>query len=143
MRLRYRVFVEEEKNMRMRNDEGLEKDEYDAFCEHLIVKDLDSEQIVGTYRLLPGDRALQHIGFYSETEFDLTGFHPYKAKTLELGRSCITPEYRSGKAIQLLWEGIAAYIKSLIISSWLGALAYISAAWMISTSSIRCFAAKK
>jgi putative hemolysin len=110
MRLRYRVFVEEEKNMRMRNDEGLEKDEYDAFCEHLIVKDLDSEQIVGTYRLLPGDRALQHIGFYSETEFDLTGFHPYKAKTLELGRSCITPEYRSGKAIQLLWEGIAAYI---------------------------------
>lgn len=110
LRLRYEVFVEEEKNMKLRTETGLERDDYDAYCDHLIVKDLDTDRVVGTYRLLPGDRALRHIGFYSETEFDLSEFAPFKAKTLELGRSCVAPEYRGGKAIQMLWEGIASYI---------------------------------
>jgi putative hemolysin len=110
MHLRYQVFVEEEKNMRMLNEEGLEKDAYDAYCDHLIVKDLDTDQIIGTYRLLPGDRGVNELGFYSETEFDLSGFQSFKTQTLELGRSCIAPAYRGGKAIQMLWEGIAAYI---------------------------------
>ncbi len=110
MRLRYQVFVEEEKNMQMLNESGLEQDRYDMYCDHLIVTDLEQQQIVGTYRLLPGLRALAGIGFYSETEFDLRSFQEHKPHTLELGRSCIAPAYRSGKAIHLLWEGIAKYI---------------------------------
>lgn len=110
LRLRYRVFVEEEKNMRLRTDSGLEQDAYDAYCDHLIVKNVDTDEVVGTYRLLPGQRAVRHIGFYSETEFDLSGFHTSKSQTLELGRSCIDPAYRGGRAIQLLWEGIADYM---------------------------------
>ncbi|MEK8128612.1 GNAT family N-acyltransferase [Paenibacillus filicis] len=110
LRLRYRVFVEEEQNMRLRADNGLEQDAYDDYCDHLIVKDLTYDQVIGTYRLLPGDRTLASGGFYSETEFDLSGFTPDKNRTLELGRSCIDPAYRDGKAIQLLWEGIASYL---------------------------------
>jgi putative hemolysin len=110
MRLRYQVFVEEEKNMQMLNETGLEQDEYDVYCDHLIVKDLDSERIIGTYRLLPGKRAIKNIGFYSETEFDLSSFQEQKTEALELGRSCIDPAYRGGRAIQMLWEGIAGYI---------------------------------
>lgn len=110
LRLRYQVFVEEEKNMQMRNDSGLETDAYDEYCDHLIVKDQTSGEVVGTYRLLPGERAVEHIGFYSETEFDLYGFRECRPLALELGRSCIAPAYRSGRAIQMLWEGIAQYI---------------------------------
>lgn len=110
LRLRYRVFVEEEKNMMMRNESGLETDAYDAYCDHMIVKDLETDEVVGTYRLLPGERAISSIGFYSETEFDLTRFESLKPKALEVGRSCIEPDYRNGRAIQMLWEGIAKYI---------------------------------
>ncbi|TVY10131.1 GNAT family N-acetyltransferase [Paenibacillus cremeus] len=110
MRLRYQVFVEEEKNMQMRTVDGLEQDAYDTFCDHLIVKDLDTDRVVGTYRLLPGERALQNIGFYSESEFDLSEFTMPKTATLELGRSCVDPAYRGGRVIQMLWEGIASYI---------------------------------
>lgn len=110
LRLRYEVFVEEERNMQLLNDSGLEQDAFDEFCDHLIVKDLETERVIGTYRLLPGDRAMREGGFYSETEFELNGFARHKEQTLELGRSCIAPAYRGGKAIQLLWEGIAAYI---------------------------------
>ncbi|UUZ97197.1 GNAT family N-acetyltransferase [Paenibacillus sp. P25] len=109
-RLRYEVFVEEERNLQLLSAEGLEQDAYDAYCDHLIVKDLETDLVVGTYRLLPGERAVREIGFYSETEFDLGGFAAYKRETLELGRSCVAQAYRGGKAIQMLWEGIAAYI---------------------------------
>lgn len=113
MRLRYQVFVEEERNMLLLNETGLERDRYDEYCDHLIVLDLDRDQVVGTYRLLPGERAAAGIGFYSETEFDLSSLQHLKRYTLELGRSCIHPSYRSGKAIQMLWEGIAGYISEL------------------------------
>ena len=109
-KLRYQVFVEEERNLRLVNASGLETDRYDAFCDHLIVVDEDKDRVVGTYRLLPGERVSKHIGFYSQTEFDLAAFGKHFHKTLELGRSCIAEPYRGGKAIQLLWEGIAVYI---------------------------------
>lgn len=109
LRLRYEVFVEETGNLSLKNELGLEYDGYDAYCDHMIVVDTETGQVVGTYRMLPGPKALKHGGFYSETEFDLTGF-PFKATTLELGRSCIAPAYRSGQAIRMLWEGIAEYI---------------------------------
>lgn len=110
MRLRYQIFVEEERNMLLLNENGLEQDRYDEYCDHLIVQDLDRDLVVGTYRLLPGERAVKNIGFYSETEFDLSSIQDWKKQALELGRSCIHPSYRSGKAIQMLWEGIAGYI---------------------------------
>ncbi|WNR42272.1 GNAT family N-acetyltransferase [Paenibacillus roseipurpureus] len=109
MRLRYQVFVEEENNFRMLNERKLESDDFDAYCDHLIVQDLETEEVVGTYRLLPGDRAVEGIGFYSETEFDLSAYAQRKKQSLELGRSCVAPPYRDGRTIQLLWEGIAGY----------------------------------
>lgn len=109
-RLRYEVFVEEEKNLVLRNASRLETDAYDAACDHLIVKDLEADRVVGTYRLLPGDRASEGIGFYSETEFDLSAFPVAQPHVLELGRSCVAADYRNGRTIQLLWEGIARYL---------------------------------
>lgn len=109
MRLRYKVFVEEAKNLRLCNESGLERDEYDHYCDHLIVKDLGMDEVVGTYRLLPGGRTVG-IGFCSETEFDLSGFRTNRWHTLELGRSCVAPDYRGGNALKLLWEGIAQYL---------------------------------
>lgn len=112
-RLRYEVFVQEERNMKLLNNREQETDRYDPYCDHLIVKDLEANRVIGTYRLLPGERALSHIGFYSESEFDLSQYRPFASQTLELGRSCIAPEYRNGRAIQLLWEGILQYAEGL------------------------------
>lgn len=110
-RLRYQVFAEEANNDRLKNEEKMETDQYDPYCDHLIVKNEETGQVVGTYRLLPGDRALANKGFYAETEFDLTYFRPYMSNAVEMGRSCIAKEYRNGRVIQMLWQGIADYIK--------------------------------
>lgn len=109
-RLRYQVFVEEGKNPILYDQSGLEMDEYDQFCDHLIVKDPNTDVVCGTYRLLPGSRISKRLGFYSETEFELHAFKQYRRHTLELGRSCVAPGYRGGRTLQMLWEGIAAYL---------------------------------
>jgi putative hemolysin len=108
-KLRYRVFVEEEK-ADLANVSMVEKDAYDDYCDHLIVVRTDTQEVVGTYRLLNGMKALKGNGFYSETEFDLSQFRPRMPETVELGRSCVLKEFRDGRAISLLWAGIGQYI---------------------------------
>jgi len=120
MRLRYQVFVKEEGNMKLANDSRMEKDVFDEYCDHLIVKSSLTDKVVGTYRLLPGPRSAEGAGFYSETEFDLGALNLLRADTLELGRSCIDPEYRNGRVIQMLWEGIAGYCQERGYSHLIG-----------------------
>lgn len=109
--LRYQVFVEDAGNHRLINKDKLEKDSYDPYCDHLIVKEVSTGKVVGTYRLLPGYKAIQHGGFYSETEFDLTPLRSKAHEMLELGRSCVAPDYRDGKVLKLLWKGIGQYLQ--------------------------------
>ncbi len=71
-RLRFQVFnLEMNKGLKASYERGLDVDRFDPFCDHLIVRDLPSQEVVGTYRLLLGSQASKHIGFYSEGEFDL------------------------------------------------------------------------
>jgi L-ornithine Nalpha-acyltransferase len=87
-------------------------DSYDAICDHLLVVDkaIDGEiedQIVGTYRLLRQDVAMANGGFYSASEYDIRPLlerHPDK-KFMELGRSCVLPDYRTKRTVELLWQG--------------------------------------
>lgn len=114
-RLRYQVFYEEyaaQPNREMAAAR-LDKDEYDAFADHLIVVDHTGNtkgKIVGTYRLFKQDAADRFGQFYSSDEFDLTPLLNSGASLLELGRSCVLPEYRTRPVLQLLWQGIADYV---------------------------------
>lgn len=107
-RLRYQVFVEEEKIESMMNESGIEQDEYDEYCEHLIVRDEEKELVVGVYRMLPGYR-VREKGIYTCTEFDLTGFREELPYALEIGRTCVHPDYRESRTMMLLWNGMLGY----------------------------------
>ena len=121
-KLRYRVFYEEMsavptlQMMAQRRD----FDKYDAFCDHILVVDKNvvgfygQPAVVGTYRLLRGEVAALHGGYYTAAEYDLSSMvraNPPGTRFLELGRSCVLKEYRS-KAItmQLLWKGVLSYV---------------------------------
>jgi putative hemolysin len=124
--LRYRVFYEE---MGARGGLDLhrtrrDRDRFDALADHLIVVDLDhggdpDRAVVGCYRLLRDDVARRAGGFYTEQEFDLSGI-TLPGGRLELGRSCIAPDYRGGTVMQLLWRGIADYLELHDIQLMLG-----------------------
>ncbi len=125
-RLRYHVFYEEH-GATPSDDMKAERrdfDDYDAYTDHLVVVDdsLDDDQshIVGTYRLLQKEAADRYGQFYSSNEFDLTPFLNSKLKLLELGRSCVLPDYRTRPVMQLLWQGIADYIAEYEIDLMFG-----------------------
>ena len=109
-KLRYRVFADEMGARLTTRSPGVDRDLYDAFCEHLIVRDEDAGRIVGTYRILSPSAAREVGNYYSESEFDLTRLRHLKSRMVEIGRSCIDADYRSGAVITLLWSGLARYM---------------------------------
>ncbi|SDQ79352.1 GNAT family N-acetyltransferase [Actinopolyspora saharensis] len=109
-RLRHLVFSGE-MGATVRGDApGLEGDDFDEFCDHLIIRDDDSGEPVGTYRMLPPHRASAAGGLYSESEFDLARLDPIRPDTVETGRSCVHPDHRNGTVVGLMWAGIARYM---------------------------------
>lgn len=111
-RLRFEVFKKELGNSFFNPQmETKETDIYDKYADHLIVIDKSKNLVVGTYRLLLGSKINPKIGFYSEKIFDIENIKRLKEEKLELSRSCIHQDYREGIIINLLWSGIAKYIK--------------------------------
>jgi len=109
-RLRYRVFVEELGAHLQSRTPGHDIDLYDPFCEHLIVREGHADRIVGTYRIL-SPAASRRIGsYYSESEFFINRLQNLRSRMVEVGRSCIDADHRSGAVIALLWAGLADYM---------------------------------
>ena len=112
-RLRFQVFnLELNKGLKSSYQRGLDVDEFDAVCDHLIVRDLKSGDVVGTYRLMRGAQARRHIGFYSEKEFDLAQIKKLDGELMELGRSCARKDFRDRALIPIMWEAIAEQVRA-------------------------------
>jgi putative hemolysin len=109
-RLRHKVFAEEMGARLSSVLPGHDIDLYDPFCDHLLVRDLASGEVVGTYRILPSEAAKRVGSYYSEQEFDLTRLNFLRPRMAELGRSCVHPAHRSGAVIARLWMGLADYM---------------------------------
>lgn len=110
-RLRYKVFAEELGAQLVPLEAGLDQDRFDAFCDHLLVRDSAGGEVIGTYRILPPHQARQIGGYYSEQEFDFTRLAHLRDGMVEIGRSCVHPDYRGGAVITLLWSGLADYLR--------------------------------
>lgn len=110
--LRYDVFnLEMGEGLPQSSSTRKDRDEYDLYCNHLIVTDKMNEgKIVGTYRILTRKMAKEGIGFYSETEFDITAIYNLTDEIAEVGRSCVHRDYRDGSVISLLWQGLAEFM---------------------------------
>jgi putative hemolysin len=123
-RLRHQVFADEMGAHLHSTVDGLDIDEFDEYCDHLVVRDDSTGDIVGTYRMLPPERA-QAVGrFYSETEFDISRLAGMRGALVETGRSCVHPDHRSGAVVGLVWAGIARYML-LSGHSWLAGCASV------------------
>jgi putative hemolysin len=110
-RLRYKVFAEEMGANLPAHAEGLDIDDFDAYCDHLLIRDQETLKVVGTYRVLPPHKAAEIGRLYSDSEFDLSRLNHLRPKMVELGRSCVHANYRSGAVIMALWSGLAQYMQ--------------------------------
>ena len=109
-RLRYDVFAGEMGARLNTQLAGHDIDLFDNFCEHLLVRDQASGQVIGTYRVLTPTQAKRVGSFYSDTEFDLTRLRSLRERMVELGRSCVHPDHRHGGVIMALWGALAEFM---------------------------------
>jgi putative hemolysin len=117
-RLRFRVFnIELGEGLESSYETGLDMDQFDDVCEHLLVEDKSEDnpgrRIVGTYRMQSGTTAAHNIGYYSEQEFSFAPYEPLRPGILELGRASIDREHRTPEVLTLLWRGIAQYANDM------------------------------
>ena len=109
-RLRFMVFnLELNEGLQSAYLDGYDKDRFDDVCDHLIVEEQTTGEIVGTYRIQMGDVAGRSFGYYSEQEFCFAPYEAMRSQIVELGRACIRRDHRSSEVLHLLWRGIARY----------------------------------
>jgi putative hemolysin len=109
-RLRYQVFAQEMGARLSTKIDGHDVDLFDDYCEHLLVRDGQTDQVIGTYRVLTPEQAKRAGCFYSDTEFDLTRLRSVRSRMVELGRSCVHPDHRHGGVIMALWGALAEFM---------------------------------
>ncbi|MET0351007.1 MAG: GNAT family N-acyltransferase [Rhizobacter sp.] len=126
-RLRHRVFVGEmgaRLTVPPGTLEGVDADRFDPFCEHLLVRAIaagdNTGPVVGTYRLLTPSGARRAGGGYTDTEFDLSSLAPLRPRAVELGRSCVHPDWRRGGVILLLWTALSRFMVSHGLDTMIG-----------------------
>jgi putative hemolysin len=112
LRLRHAVFNVELGGHDDGEPGGVEFDSYDFKCRHLIVRDTESGETVGTYRLNTIETAKDRSGFYSANEFDLSQLpDDILTSGIEIGRACVAAEHRNTKVLFLLWKALLAYLQ--------------------------------
>lgn len=133
-RLRYDVFVQEFGSAGAGVDHAnrLETDRFDAFADHLLLRDLRRQQgrtedVVGVYRVMTADQAGRAGQFYSETEFDLSLLTRSPRRLVELGRSCLHPDYRGSAALMALFQGLAKYVSERGLDTLFGVASFAGA----------------
>jgi len=109
-KLRFDVFASEMGARLNSPIPGHDIDLFDNYCEHLIVRDQATNEVIGTYRVLTPVQAKRVGGTYSDTEFDLTRLRALRPRMVELGRSCVHPQHRHGGVIMALWSALAEFM---------------------------------
>ncbi|GAB4217881.1 MAG: GNAT family N-acetyltransferase [Rhodoferax sp.] len=119
-RLRYTVFAQE-MGARLNSPlPGHDVDLFDAYCEHLLVRDAETRAVIGTYRVLTPAQARRVGSLYSDTEFDLTRLRLLRPRMVELGRSCVHADHRHGGVILALWGALAEFMARNQLDTMIG-----------------------
>ena len=119
-RLRYQVFAVEMGATLPITLAGHDIDLFDNYCEHLLVREDATGEVIGTYRVLTPTQAKRAGSTYSDTEFDLTRLRSLRARMVELGRSCVHADHRTGGVILALWGALAEFMARNELDTMIG-----------------------
>jgi len=109
-RLRHDVFTTEPGFVLPASPHGRDVDRFDEHCDHLLVREDNSGELVGCYRMLPPPGAIAAGSLYTATEFEVSGWDSLRPSLVEMGRAVVRAEHRNGAVVLLMWAGILAYL---------------------------------
>ncbi|MEH3143195.1 MAG: GNAT family N-acetyltransferase [Mycobacterium kyogaense] len=89
---------------------GRDADRFDEYCDHLLVREDRTGELVGCYRMLPPPGAIAARGLYTATEFDVSALDALRPSLVEMGRAVVRDGHRNGAVVLMMWSGILAYL---------------------------------
>ena len=100
--------------------EGLNFDPFDELCEHVLVEDRASGDLVCCFRLMVLT-SVQDMGHsYSAQYYDLTGFHASCSSVAEVGRFCVHPDWADPDVLRIAWGAMTVLVDRLGIEVLFG-----------------------
>lgn len=90
--------------------EGLDSDEFDARCQHVLVEDLRTGDLVSCYRLMHLPDPAGITGSYSAQFYDLGRLSTARGPMVEMGRFCIAPGLRDPDILRLAWGAMTQLV---------------------------------
>lgn len=109
-RLRHDVFTSEPGFALADSGADLDADRFDEYCDHLLVREERTGELVGCYRMLPPPGAIAAGGLYTATEFDVSALDALRPSLVEMGRAVVRDGHRNGAVVLMMWSGILAYL---------------------------------
>ncbi len=90
--------------------EGVDCDLFDPICDHILVEDNDTGDMVCCFRMMPfGDgAAIQNS--YSAQYYELSALENFSGPMVELGRFCIHPDMQDPDILRIAWGAITSYV---------------------------------
>lgn len=119
--LRYKEMICEYDDSKTGN--GLDCDEYDKYCDHAVVIDTTTDEVIGTYRFILENHIKNLNGkFLLEKEFNIDVLKD--RKLMEVGRAVVSKKHRDGSVILLLWKEAIRYALEKKVDIMLGTASF-------------------
>ncbi|MEM6945758.1 MAG: GNAT family N-acetyltransferase, partial [Pseudomonadota bacterium] len=90
--------------------DGLDADEFDARCWHMMVECGRSGQLVCTFRMQEFDNGMSIGRSYAAKYYELSALMDYPGRMLEMGRFCIHPEWRDPNILRVAWGAMKGFV---------------------------------
>ncbi|MGI3185573.1 GNAT family N-acetyltransferase [Nioella aestuarii] len=91
-------------------DRGVDQDTFDEACQHVLIEDAHTGQVVCCYRLLQLESGAELPQSYSAQYYDLTRLQRFERPMAELGRFCIHPQRYDPDILRLAWGSMTALV---------------------------------
>ncbi|RED13818.1 GNAT family N-acetyltransferase [Pontivivens insulae] len=89
---------------------GVDADDFDARCTHVLVEDTRDGTLVCCYRMLPLENGAAIAQSYSAQYYELSALADYPGAMVEMGRFCIHPDYRDPDILRIAWGAMVRYV---------------------------------
>ena len=111
-RLRFRAFIEGRgAAVEGPRAMGLDADDLDPQCDHMLVEERRSGALVCCFRMLPLADGREVGRSYSARYYDLTALRDYPEGMVEMGRFCVHPDYKDPDVIRVAWSAMVRYVE--------------------------------
>ncbi|HEU0221154.1 MAG TPA: GNAT family N-acyltransferase [Paracoccaceae bacterium] len=89
---------------------GLDADQFDPICRHVLVEEARTGRLVCCFRFLPLSSGGEIGRSYSAQYYNLSALESFEGPMVELGRFCVDPAYRDPDIIRVAWAAMTRYV---------------------------------